>query len=45
MFLDIDEWLAGLVRLRPSSGEDRPPWGLFAVGVLILIAALVFLAN
>ncbi|HYZ46495.1 MAG TPA: hypothetical protein VE712_02400 [Actinomycetota bacterium] len=38
---DLDDRLAWLVRVRPSSGEDRTPWLLYALGVGVLIGALI----
>ena len=43
--LDLEDKLAGLVRLGPPTGEDRAPWRLLVVGVLILLAVFVFLGD
>jgi hypothetical protein len=39
VFLDLDEWLAGLARLG-RRGEE-PPWGLLVLGLAVLAAVLV----
>ena len=38
---DLDDRLAFLVRVRPSSGEDRTPWLLYTLGVAVLVGAFI----
>jgi hypothetical protein len=41
VFLDLDEWLAGLARLGRRGEESSPLWGLLLLGLAVLTAVLV----